>query len=494
MNESIAPIDDAQHRDRLVTFLRAAVVIGIVARLVQYLWRRSYWHDESYLVLNVTSLTYRRLVGPLPHAQSAPPVFLIAQKALFDALGQSEFVLRLIPLLLGCAAVVLMAILARRCVGTIGAVCAVTLFALSDRLIWHAAEAKQYSGDVFFALLLLLAATNPREPQTRRLLIASLIAAAALWVSHPVVFVFGGIALALLLSFLRRGARGTTTFALCCLPALLSFVVLYSVSIRHQEQGTLFAYWAEDFPDWSRAWTIPLWLLDRPLELGRYSYEHGGEVVAILAIVGAWRLWRDGQRQLLGILLAPAGLTLLAAFVHRYPFGGSRVTVFLIPAVILLAGNGIEWICRAASETKWQPLARGFVVVVLAIGVAQAAYHLLVPRHRGHIRPAVEYVRAHRQPGEPVYVLGEINPFLCYWREPDLPVQTTPEDALKIADERFWIVYADGNQRDAVRRASLMKRVSGTSGRIQDSFGVPGGAAFLFDRNATSPASPATRP
>src|SRR5687767_7053995 len=81
---------DARHGDRLTATTYALIALGLVARLVQYLWRRSYWHDEAYQVLNVMTLTYRQLAGPLPHAQSAPPLFLVAQKALFDALGGSE--------------------------------------------------------------------------------------------------------------------------------------------------------------------------------------------------------------------------------------------------------------------------------------------------------------------------------------------------------------------------------------------------------------------
>lgn len=470
--------------------LCAMVVAGVVARIVQYLWRRSYWHDEGYLVLNVTSLTYRQLVGPLPNAQSAPPGFLVAQKSLFDAFGQSEYVLRLIPLALGCAAVVLMAILARRCLGIIGALCTVAFFALSDRLIFHSAEAKQYSGDVFFAIVLLLAATDGRKSELQRLLTASLVAAAALWVSHPVIFVFGGIGLALLPSFLRRGGvRGFVTFATCCLPAVASFAALYALSIRHQEVGGLYEYWSDRFPDWSRPWLLPVWLIKQLIGLCRYPYEIGGEVVFALACAGAWALWQAGRRQLLGMVLALVGLTLLASFAGRYPFGGSRVTLFLAPAMFLLAGRGIEWLWSRVAETKWRGVGIAVPIILLGIGIGQVAYHLGVPRHRGHVRPAVEFVRAHRQGGEPVYVIGEPTPFRCYWRAPGLPLQTTAQDVPAIADERFWIVAAIGNERDERKIESAKTGLSERINPPRRMTAYRGGAAYQFVRTGRAPAT-----
>lgn len=480
-----------RNHEPLARLLYAAVTLGIVARLVQYLWRRSYWHDEAYLVLNVTSLSYRRLVGPLPNAQSAPPGFLVAEKALFDAFSASEYVLRFIPVVLGVAAVVLMAVVARRGLGRLGAVCAVALFALSDRLIAHAVEAKQYSGDVFFALALLLAAMDAHQSVQRRLLTASVLAAAALWFSHPVVFVFGGMGLALLPSFLRKDglARGAWMFALCCLPAVGSFAALYLLSIRHQEVGDLYAYWAERFPDWSRPWLLPLWLVKHLIGLCRYPYEIGGEVVFALACCGGWGLWHERRRQLLGLLLAPVGLTLLASLVGRYPFGGSRVTLFLAPAMFLLAGHGVEWLWSRVAETKWRAVGIAVPVILLGIGLAQVAFHLVLPRHRGHIRPAVEFMRAHRLANEPIYVIGEGSALLCYWRDPGLLLPLEPADAPNIRDERFWVVSAISNTRNERKVESAITQTTEQLGPPRRMLVYRGGAAYQFVRAGRKPAA-----
>ncbi|MCP6423105.1 hypothetical protein NL463_27755, partial [Klebsiella pneumoniae] len=81
---------------------------------------------------------------------------------------------------------------------------ATALFALSDASIWHVVESKQYTSDVFVALLLWLCATtrwNDEQSTSldrRRLLLTACVAAAGVWLSTPAAFVFGGISLTVL--------------------------------------------------------------------------------------------------------------------------------------------------------------------------------------------------------------------------------------------------------------------------------------------------------
>src|SRR6185312_1305795 len=130
----------------------ALVWAGIVCRVVQYFWDRSFWVDEASLVLNIRTKTAAQLLGPLSYHQAAPPVFLLIERALFHLTGGSELSLRLFPLLAGCVSVVLFASLAKRLLSAWPAVFAIALFGFSDRLIWHATEVKQYGIDVFVAV------------------------------------------------------------------------------------------------------------------------------------------------------------------------------------------------------------------------------------------------------------------------------------------------------------------------------------------------------
>src|SRR5688500_15692964 len=216
------PGDDAAPRDRQRFWLAvtiAFIVLGASLRLSQYGSRQSFWGDEAALLFNITQKSTAELMsGPLDHGQAAPPLFLATQRWIALTLGTGEYAQRLVPLLLGVAVPALGAWLAWQWTTPSGAAFVAAVLALSDAFIWQSATLKPYSGDVFFALVLLLIYPPPlpddvARPRTRpvsqsrgrRFWIASIVAAVAVWYSLGVVFVYAGLAsVALVDSYLHQ--------------------------------------------------------------------------------------------------------------------------------------------------------------------------------------------------------------------------------------------------------------------------------------------------
>jgi hypothetical protein len=99
------------------------------------------------------------------------------------------------------------------------------------------------------------------------------------------------------------------------------------------------------------------------------------------------------------LLVTPLALTYFAALIHRYPFNGSRVMVFAVPALVLLAGAAVPWLLGRAPRAA----AAGLVGVVL-MAAGNAAYHIAVPWDQPDVPGAVRHLLAQRRPGEPVVV------------------------------------------------------------------------------------------
>ena len=134
----------------------AAVTVGCLLRIVQYLFDRSLWMDEAYLSLNVLHRSFAGLCRALDYHQGAPIGFLLLEKSAVLWWGGSEYVLRLLPLLGGIASVLLFYKLANKVLPANAVPIAVGLFAISPTLIYYSAEVKQYSsgcGDCNSALL-----------------------------------------------------------------------------------------------------------------------------------------------------------------------------------------------------------------------------------------------------------------------------------------------------------------------------------------------------
>jgi hypothetical protein len=158
--------------------------------------------------------------------------------------------------------------------------------------------------------------------------------------------------------------------------------------------------------------------------------------------------------ELLAALVLPIALTALAACLRQYPYNGSRLMLFLFPTLGILLGLGF------AAVRQWLPMPWRLVWVLFAVAIdvtgavigIGAAIH---PHYRSHIRPVVAYLRQNLQPGDALYLLGEIgthgNPLdsqgrhlelLAYWPDPPAEVHTQIHSLAEIHARRFWVVLA----------------------------------------------------
>src|SRR5690242_11169041 len=94
-------------RPRLV--IGGLVLLGLFLRAYHYLRDPSVWHDEAALLVNVLPLSFRELLGPLRHAEAAPPLFLWLEWATALLLGDGTLALRLPTFVASCLALTLVA-------------------------------------------------------------------------------------------------------------------------------------------------------------------------------------------------------------------------------------------------------------------------------------------------------------------------------------------------------------------------------------------------
>jgi hypothetical protein len=69
--------------------------------LSQYIADRSQWRDEAALALNIVNRSFIGLAQPLDGDQGAPLGFLFDEKLLTMLLGNTDYVLQIIPLIRG---------------------------------------------------------------------------------------------------------------------------------------------------------------------------------------------------------------------------------------------------------------------------------------------------------------------------------------------------------------------------------------------------------
>ncbi|MCY2960173.1 MAG: glycosyltransferase family 39 protein [Planctomycetota bacterium] len=136
---------------RTWTFL--AVGIGLVLRLVRP-EVHSFWIDEGMTV------RIARAADPFAMlcADSHPPLVFLLVRAWMRAFGEQDWILRLLPAFVSCAALGLFVPLARAWLGRKHAAWAIALYAVSPLLVWYAHEVRMYAFLECSTLLVLLAA------------------------------------------------------------------------------------------------------------------------------------------------------------------------------------------------------------------------------------------------------------------------------------------------------------------------------------------------
>jgi hypothetical protein len=404
----------------------ALLVLGLAWRALRYLLRFPIWGDEAMLCLNFLELDYAGLTRRLHNCQVAPILFLWGELTALRLLGSGELAMRLLPFLASVGGLFLFWRLARLTLAPLGATLALGFLAVAIWPVSMGAFIKPYSFDLLMASVLLLPAAHwlHQPHQSAWLVLLTLLVPLAIFGSYPVVFVGGAISLALLPTAWRQpGARPKLLYAAYNAVLIGSFLANYYTIGKGQlstpvGQGNtelgMQAYWAEGFPPATPLAFAKWFVLAHTGQMTAYpigSQDGGSSLTALLCLAGAWHFWKARRRSLLVLCAAPFALGLLAAALHRYPYGAScRLTQYLAPAICLTAGAGaaalLERLRSAERRRRW---VLGTCAFFLAVGLVGMGREVYKPYRCAETRWTAQVMRdfaAEARSGAPIVVLN----------------------------------------------------------------------------------------
>ncbi len=393
----------------------AVVGAGVLFRAVRFAANWPLWGDEAFLAVSLITRDFAGLARPLEYFQIAPVGFLWVERAVIGLLGAGEWALRLVPFVAGLASLGLFWRFAGENLDRRAALMAVALFAASFYPIRHSTEVKPYATDLLLSLALTcLAHLAWRRPDSSRAWLAlTAVSALGVWASYPLIFVAGGVGLTLAVR-IRGGPsrRAVLLWAGFVGASLASWAVMYVATARPQSLSAPFyrdmPTWEDSFPPVLRPWELPWWLVK--VHTGNMmAYPYGGNqfgsvATALLVLVGARVLWRR-DRALLGLLVSPIGPALIASAMHRYPYGTSaRISLYLAPAICLLAGQGLATlIVQLLPRRQARRALLGVPALLAAVAVAGAVVAAAMP-YKGRVdatyRDLVRDLAAQARPGD----------------------------------------------------------------------------------------------
>ena len=406
-----------RHREDFATVV-AAIAVGAILRLWQYVANPALWSDEIALAAGIVNLDLQSLLtGPLPANQVAPKGFLLAEKLIVMALGPSDYALRAFPVI--CALVALLAFrsLAIRVLDGIGPLVATVLFATAAPLVAFGSVVKQYSTDVCVAVLLSRLAYDVMSDAVipRR---AALIGAVLVWLSQPSVLMVAGLGACLIVC--RATLRPNGGLAAVLTAWGTSAVAVTAVSFASMSTVTreyVHRFWAPGFPPEPPSRVLEtFWPLDQVVLLFGRGTPAGlayplPALYGVLAVVGVGVLWVRNRRAAL-LLVGPILVALGAAVARQYPFT-DRLVLFLVPSFLLAIAAAIDGLHRLV-KPKSRLVAAGVAAGLLAPTVYPVA--ATPPAYRiEDMKAVLSYVQARRQPMDGIYVYYGAAPAMTFY-------------------------------------------------------------------------------
>lgn len=279
----------------------------------------------------------------------------------------------------------------------------------------------------------------------------------------------------------------------------VSLAILHAVSWKGlAANAKLVEYWSAWFLPWDHGASVGPWLswaLRGAISEGAGLGPAGP--VALLAVVGAAALTRNRPRVVV-VVAVPLLVALLASALRLYPFA-QRLLLFAAPIAFVLVAAGVDALAAIASRLRPGlefPVRVLLAVLVLVQPVRLAFAQAWRPPQGEHLRPALEYLLAHRQPGDGVYVYYGAKPAFRFYSHAyrfereglllgrahrgDPPAYLGELDPLR-SRPRGWLVFAHACPNCPLDEKTYLLGALEKMGTRVDAFDTNGAGVYLFE-------------
>src|SRR6185437_15559892 len=238
----------------------AVMSLGVILSLFQFLFNRSIWLDEAMLSLNIIDRTYAQLLTPLDSLQVAPIGFLFIEKFFSLLIPNSEYGLRIFPLLCFWASIYLFYKITNQLFkNTKLTLLAVFLFCLNSSLLYYSSEVKQYIVDVFVCLLLYYFLLKNYKKEVTQYILLALFGALSIFLSNISIIILFTISVFLLVTQLKKQKINYLHLIIPFLTWGVVFSFYYLKFIHnHPNRNGMLSYWGNSFMPFN-IFGLPFW-------------------------------------------------------------------------------------------------------------------------------------------------------------------------------------------------------------------------------------------
>ena len=446
-----------KNKDKIISVEQITIVIllglGIILSLIQFFYNRSIWIDEAMLSMNIIRKGFFELFKSLDYLQVAPILFLMIEKFFSTLIPNSEYGLRLLPLLSYWVALFFfyktVKILFNNKFATI---LALSLFVLNYFLIYYSSEVKQYMIDVMvYTAIVYFILKNYKREQTK-LYILSIAGILAVFLSNvtPIILSVAGLYL-LYDQFYLKKTKNIAGLAVVFIIWLSAFAVYYYFFIaNHPSREFMVGFWTfvhgflplNSFSDLVKFlvakgwWTLNMFSPHIPLII----------IIVILFINGIINMIRRKNIGLIILTCSPVIIHLLLSGLRLYPVD-QRLVLYIMPSLILICTAGFMYIIEWLSPRfkSFNPKFLCFIPIIFLFSFKEyPVKYITVPFE---IKKDIKYLKENIKDDETIYVYWLGGTSFQYYQDIGLADFKTPV----IIDKRMQIFGRLPHQSDLLQ-------------------------------------------
>lgn len=303
---------------------------------------KSLWLDEAVIYLNSLG-SISEIIQKNALRNSAPPTFTLLIR-LITCFGNSEFWLRVPSCIAGILSIPVMYLAFKDYAGKRGATLGCLLLAISPVHIKYSQQVREYSFVVLLTLLLCYCMTKViQKKDVKQFLLFGITAAISILFQYGLALVVMVLSIIIFVCLIKNEKRKLGRFVLSFIPIILSLLLVYSLSLKHQYRSGGFAassYLSNAYFDGNIA-NLPTFFINNTESVFRFSFNSECKFILLLLwALGFFYCLRQKQYLPLLVFFGLFGFIFIVAIFSLYPYSGIRQTIFLSVPLYLIVSIG----------------------------------------------------------------------------------------------------------------------------------------------------------
>jgi photosystem II stability/assembly factor-like uncharacterized protein len=402
--------------------IKIILLIGFLLSAYQFFYNRSLHTDEATLALNIINRNYFALLKPLDYTQVAPILFLQIEKIFSEFFPDSEFGLRLFPLLSFWFSILLFFKIIKLIQNNnFTIILSLLIFIFIPRLIYYSSEVKQYMTDLFVLTLMYYLVLRKYKDEKYKYYYLGIAGSISIFLSNIVPIILFTVFVYLLYDYYINNKKYLSLLiSISALWVTLFLIYYFSFNYKHPIRFIMITNWTRlngFMPLNPFSAEFYKFFLEKAFMISTNFFKiYSNKGVIILygfMVISYIYMFRKKKYDLMIITTLPVLLHLLLSGFKMYPFE-TRLILYMCPVFIIICSVGFDLIYTLLfSKFKIE------IIRIILIFIALLKISFLVsalPMEHQELKKSLEYMNSKIIKGDKLYVHYSANLALKYYQ------------------------------------------------------------------------------